>query len=219
MPKEKKSPDTASDELVEETLETVQQDDENWQERYKGMQRAFNTQKQEYEKLRAAQDALLESSETSKANESELQKQLEANQKMLDEQQQALDNMTGQLAAQEAKMTRQNLILSEFPDLAPFEAKKLLPDVPIGENFEDDMKTRFAEFREVYNNTIKSEVKKQVTGAGATETGVSGEKITRSKAYIYNRLQQLAGSNRPEERREYDELLAEWDEAVALEIT
>ena len=213
MPKDKKSPDTASDD--QEVTETVQQDDENWQERYKGMQRAFNKKSEELDNLAEKFENLMEESETSKATEGELQKQLQDIQKQMDERQQELDQMTGQIAAQEAKQKRTNLILSEFPDLAPFEAKGLLPDVP-----DDQMKDKFNEFREVFQSRVEDDVKKQVVGASAAETGGDGtHKVTRSKEQIYGELMRLAGSTNPEDRARREALVAEWDEAVTKAAT
>jgi hypothetical protein len=203
--------------VVEETTGTAEttttQPEDNWEDRFKGLQRTFNRTKNELEKLREKEEDLLEQSETSKQNEQDLKGKLEDLQSLAEKAQTELDRLTGELATQEAKGKRAELIMSDFADLAQFEAKGLLPDA----EDEDEMVEKFTAFREALSSTVSAGVEQKLTGTAPSDTGGGKETPSKSKAEIYTRLQQLAGTRDPEQRAEYQRLLAQWDKLVEAE--
>lgn len=212
----KKTPETTEDpkDVVDDTPKTdpPAQPDTDWEGRYKGLQRTFDRTKKELDDLREKQEDLLEESETSKQTERDTKALLEKLQKDMDDKQAEFDSLTGELATHKAKGERADLIMSDFSDLASFEARGLLPQAETVE----EMKEKFEAFRDALKDTVQAGVQEKVTGAGPASTG-GGQTPTRSKEQIYARLQQLAGTRDAKERQEYDALLAEWDSAVSEE--
>jgi len=212
MPDEDITPETTEAVVVEKPKADPKpappaQPEVNWEDRYKGLQRTFDRTQKELNALKEKEENILEQSETTKQSEREAKAQLDKLQKELEKKQAEFDSLTGELATHKAKGERADLIMSDFSDLAPFEAKGLLPQAETIE----EMKEKFQAFRDALKDTVQAGVQEQVTGAGPASTG-GGRSPRRSKEQIFARLQQLAGTRDQTERLEYNALLAEWDE-------
>jgi len=210
----KKNDPETTEEVVEEeptteeskTSSSSQQED--YEARFKGLQRTFNTAQKKLQTLEEREAELLEQAETSKQSEKTLKDQLEKLQKGQDDAKAELDRLSGELATQSARNERMQLILAEFSDLAPFEADGLLPDAVDA----DEMVQKFTAFREALQKSIQANVERQVVGTSPTDSGTTATKPVRTKEQIYSRLMNLAGSRDDDKRQEYSDLLAEWDE-------
>lgn len=216
MAKKDPTPEKSEEPKVEPKVETPPtvppaQQDEDYEARFKGLQRSFDKRQKDYLNLQEKHDALQEEAETSKQSDREKQAKLDALQKEADEAKAELDKTAGELATQEAKVNRANMIMSQFPELAPFEAEGLLPET----GTEEEMTEKFTAFSEALNKRVQTNVERQVVGSAAGDTGPPPRTPVRDEAYIYNRLQQLAGTRDPKLRDEYIQLMAEWDEIQA----
>jgi Skp family chaperone for outer membrane proteins len=213
MPKKETPPETTVDEDEPKTVTSSAdppaqpEPTENWEDRFKGLQRTFDKRQKDFSTLQEKYDNLLETAESTKQAERERQAQLDALQKDLEAAKEGLDKATGELAAQEAKGKRMQLIMSEFPDLAKFEAAGLLPNA----DTDEEMTEKLTAFRDALNSTVKANVERQVVGASPAPSGTTATAPVRTAADIYSRLQQLAGARNDEDREEYDRLIAEWD--------
>lgn len=208
----KQDSDVTDDEVVEEevvepTSKASSPQQEDYEARFKGLQKTFDRKQKELAKAQEQLDELLEASETAKQSEREKQIQLDALKKAQDEAKAELDRLTGELATQEAQNTRAKLIMSEFSDLAKFEASGLLPPAET----EEEMLEKFAAFREALKSTVSANVEQKLVGTSPTDAGSTSTKPARTKEQIYTRLTQLAGARSDKDRHEYGELLAEWD--------
>ena len=99
---------------------------ENWQERFAGLQRAFNAE-------RDAKTALQSQLNAVQAHTSELEKALEDSGKTTTTLTTDLQTEKERIAALDQKVKRQELIMSKFPHLASFEGEGLLPPAPVEE--------------------------------------------------------------------------------------
>lgn len=207
----KQDPDVTDDEVIEEeepVTEPSSPQQENYEARFKGLQKTFDRKQKELAKVQAQLDEMLEQSETAKQSEREKQIQLDALKKAQDDAKAELDRLTGELATQEARNARANLIMSDYPDLAKFEASGLLPPAET----EEEMNEKFLAFREALKSTVAANVEQKMVGTSPTDAGSTSTKPVRTKEQIYTRLTQLAGARSDKDRHEYDSLLAEWDE-------
>jgi len=99
------------------------------------------------------------------------------------------------------------LILSEFPELASFEAKGLLPSA---EN-EEALRQKLTTFRDTLKTRVDADVKETFKGAGAGGAGKGdGKDMNMNKDQLYNRLTALAGRQDQASRDEYEKLMALW---------
>jgi hypothetical protein len=90
-------------------------------------------------------------------------------------------------------------------DLAPFEAKGL---IPLADNVED-MKATFENFRQAFNTTVDQTMKNRMTGMSAAASNNEPPQ-PRTKETVYAELTRLAGARSPQERAQYDALMKEW---------
>jgi len=181
---------------------------EDYEARFKGLQRTYDALQK---KLDAAEDQrtkALADAEVLRQSDSQRQAALDKLQKDLDAIKAEKEAVATQLSSQAALLARKSLILTEFSDLASFEAGGLLPPATT----EEEMRTVFTKFREAYQKSVGEEVARKVQMAGPAPTS-NLPPAARSKEQVYARLTQLAGS-RPgsKDREEYDALLGQWDE-------
>jgi chromosome segregation ATPase len=192
----------------DKTKDPVQPVEPNYEDRFKGLQRTFDRQQKKYTALEEQYESLLEQTETSKQAERERQAELDALKKEQDDAKAELDKLTGELATQETKGQRASMIMSQFPDLAPFEADGLLPEAET----EEEMVDKFTAFREALEKRVKSTVEQQIVGTAPGDTGTIQTVPVRDANALYARLTQLAGKRDAKSREEYDRLMGEWDE-------
>lgn len=182
----------------------------DWEKRYKGLQRTYDAQVAKFASLQEQYDQLVAEVEgerqKSKGHETEKQTLATSVQQLTAER----DDLNKKLATHVFTQDRMKMILSEFPDLAQFEAKGLLPTADTLEN----LKPLLEAFRETMGGMVGDDVRKKLLGsspAGGSSSSNNGAG-KRSKEEIYARLVQLAGSNKSEDRLEYQNLLKEWDD-------
>jgi TolA-binding protein len=118
-----------------------------------------------------------------------------------------LQGLEAQINISQATIERQKLIMSDYQDLAPFEAKGLLPQAQT----EEEMRTVFDSFRETLGNQVESKTDEKIKGVGPGKTEPAEPKPLDADQ-LYNRMTALAGTNDPEERREWQQLNQKWME-------
>lgn len=109
---------------------------DNWQERYAGLQRAFNSE-------RDAKIALQSQLNAVTSRSSELEKLLEEAGKSTSTLTSDLQTEKERIAALEQQVARNKLIMEKFPHLAGFEGEGLLPSAP-----PDQLETVLTKFQE-----------------------------------------------------------------------
>lgn len=181
---------------------------EDYEKRYKGLQRTYDTLQAKAQKLEEEKSALLGDTELLRQNEKKYTDDLKKVQDELTALKAEKENLTTQLTSHQTLLTRSKLIMGEFSDLALFEANGLLPAATT----EEEMRSLFTKFRETYTKAVGDGVQKKVAGAGPAPTG-GGEPPALSKESIYAEMTRLAGSKPgTKERTRYEELLRQWDE-------
>ena len=178
---------------------------EDWERRFKGMQTAYNKQQTQLAEQSADYEKTLGEVEELRAQAQSFEGEKEGLQAQLTE----LDTMKGDLESQinthSLQADRSKLIMEEFMDLAPFEAKGLLPSA---ENVEE-MKERFENFRQAFNTTVDQTMKNRMTGM-STAPSSNVPPQPRTKETVYAEITRLAGRKTPEEQAQYDALMQEW---------
>lgn len=117
-------PQQAAEPKTQPEPQSQPQKSDNWQERFAGMQRAFNAE-------RDAKVALQSQLNTTTSRVSELEKLLEEASKTTGTLTTDLQTEKERLSALEGQVARNRLIMEKFPHLAGFEGEGLLPSAPI----------------------------------------------------------------------------------------
>jgi len=203
------SDESDTTETTEEVTKTTvaAQPGEDYEKRFKGLQKLFDKNQKRLEALEAERDTLLESRESLTQTEKQRLAELDKAKVDLDLAIKEKETLTAKLSTHEANAQRTKIILSEFSDLSAFEAQGLLPAA----STEEEMRTKFTAFRTALGTTIDKNVQQKIQGAGPAPTGAGNPPVGRSKETIYAELQRLAGSRSPEDRAKYDALVEEWD--------
>jgi len=118
-----------------------------------------------------------------------------------------IQGLEAQVNISNATIERQKLIMSEYQDLAAFEAKGLLPQAQTP----DEMRSVFDSFRETLGVQVESATDEKVKGIGVGKTEPKEPKPLDADQ-IYDKMTALAGTNDPEERREWETLNRQWME-------
>jgi len=184
------------------------QQDEDWEKRFKGLQRVYDKAQSALTALQSEHATTLEGQEALKQAQRQAQTELEQTRTSLEALSKEKESLSNQLTSESSKAKRATLILAEFPDLAAFEANGLLPAAMT----EEEMRDKFTKFREVYTGSVSKTVQEKLKGSSPAPTGPTTTTTTRSKEEVYARLSQLAGSRKPEDREERERLIVEWDE-------
>ena len=177
----------------------------DWEKSYKGLQRNYDkivaqnaTLSSEVETLTALveeQKQTIRSATTEK--DQVTTKNVEATE--------TISGLEAQVNVAKAQADRSKLIMSEFIDLAQFEAKGLLPEAQT----DDDMRAKFSTFREALGETVQKNTDKKLKGIGSGSTEPK-EPTPENADQLYNKMIQLAGTKDPEKRREYEQLSARY---------
>lgn len=186
---------------------------EQWAASYKGLQSAYQklqeTTKKEISDLSTEVHGLR--TQLEEANQGSIGKDSQVavlNKKIADLESQLA---AAQAAAENEKKAvgRTRLIMSEFSDLAPFEAQGLLP---VGET-EEDTRAKLAVFRETLGGLVGGNTKKTLAGATPPTPGANPAPGTtkdgESVEYVWDQMMQHAGRNDVEFakwQKKYDEL-------------
>lgn len=180
---------------------------ENWEKRFNGLNAAYQKLQKKYEALEAEHNNLVAEKETILQDDKSKKSQLDKLQSDLQALASERESLSTEISSLQSQRERMSLIMSEFTDLAPFEAKGLLPTATTAE----ELRQKFDKFREALSSTVQQSLKDKAKGSGPTGGGGGGQPPTLSKEEIYARLTRLAGARTPEERTEYDELVKAWD--------
>ena len=193
----------------DQNADPVKKPGTDWEAAYKGLQRLQQRTKKELDELQVKYDALVDDHETVK----QTHKDTEGKYSELQKQNVDLTSQVKSVQEQEASRTlerdRYNLILSEFSDLASFEADSLLP---AGTNV-DELREKFEKFRKSLEKSGKQRVKDALEGEGPGPVGDDNSRDPgkkRSVDEVYNELLALGGTQSPEGRAKYDKLMEEW---------
>lgn len=181
---------------------------EDYEKRYKGLQKLFDKQHAELENLQNEHATTIEGKEAVLQQQKLAQTQLDATKVQLSTLTVEKEALTAQVKIHETQALRSKLILSDYTDLAAFEASGLLPPAAT----EDEMKAKFSAFREALGKSVSQTVKEKLQGASPTTTSPITPTPTRSKEEVYAEMLRLAGSRKPEDRARRDVLTVEWDE-------
>jgi len=179
--------------------------DTDWKKAYKGLQR-------NYDKIVADSASLQSENENLNA---QLQEQKQLVRSLTTEKDQVtsknveatetISGLEAQVNTTKAQNERSQLIMSEFMDLAQFEAKGLLPEAQTDE----EMRSKFGDFREALGTTAQELTDEKLKGMGTGTVDPQTPEPLDSDG-IYNRMSALAGTRDPEKRAEYEQLSRKW---------
>lgn len=177
---------------------------------YKGLQRKYDRLQKQYEEAVSKYDALAEESESHKQSKRSVDQEKEQLAKEKVDLELKVKDYEKQLANQNLRNERFNVIMTDYADLAPFESKGLLPDAPDM----DTLRQKLEAFRETLGANTQAKVEETVKGAGAgAGAGNTGKDVgKRSKEQVYDELVALAGNKTPEAKAKYDALMKDWIE-------
>lgn len=177
----------------------------DWEKRYKGLQQAYERLQKKFEQLTLTHEQVVSELEevrqtiTTHSNEKKILTdaltKLEATKKDLE----------GQVASHAIDRERTKLIMSEYSDLAGFEADGLLPTAATIE----ELKPKLEAFRGRVKGISSAEALEKLRGTPPTGGG-GNPPPARSKETVYAELTRLAGSRDPKDREQYDKLMNEW---------
>jgi chromosome segregation ATPase len=180
----------------------------DYEKRYKGLQRTYETLQAKMNKLQEQYDQLVAEAEglrqSIRTHEGE-KATLSTNLKTLETER---DNLNKQISTHSLQQERMKLILREYPDLANFEAQGLLPNADTLE----DLKPKLDTFRSTLTGMVGDNVRNKLSGSVPSVGSNNGGNVVRSKETVYAELERLAGSRTTEDRNKYAALLKEWDE-------
>jgi len=155
---------TGGTEAPPSTETTPPQPTVSWEERYKGLQAASEKQRVKLEKeAREAKDKLdqtLADLEAARASGTTASQTTDKLSKDLEALQTQVSALTAEKTALAAKITRQNIVITEFPELA--QLSEYIPDAPTDEQFRANAQ-KFAQ-------TLEGHVKSKVDGLVNTST-------------------------------------------------
>lgn len=182
---------------------------QDWEGAYKGMQRNYDKLMKENAEL---QTQIAELNTTIESFKQEVKtattekdqiavKHVEATE--------ALKGLESQNAVLKAKNERQQLIMSEYQDLAKFEAQGLLPEA----QNDEELRAKFDAFRSTLGETVQTNTDEKLKGIGPGKVEEKApEPLNRDQ--LYDRMTALGGTQDPEERRELENLKLQWLEAI-----
>lgn len=206
------NPSGATTEPVEPTTTVVPPvtapQGEDYEKRFKGLQKLYDTQRKELEALQLEHTTTIEGREALLQQQKQAQTQLDATKAQLTTLTTEKEALAAKVKIHETQALRSKLILSDYADLAAFEAKGLLPPAET----EEEMKTKFTAFREALGTTVSQTVKEKLQGASPASTSPTTPNPARSKETVYAEMLRLAGSRKPEDRAKMEALTVEWDE-------
>lgn len=182
-------------------------DGQNWESAYKGLQKKYDKTFKELTEALGTIDELNSTVEELKLNvrtANTEKDQISTKHVTATEEK---DGLQSQLNTANQTIERQKLIMSDYQDLAPFEAKGLLPSAQT----EEEMRSVFDSFRDTMGSQVETATEEKVKGIGTGPTDPKEPKPLDADQ-IYNRMLSLAGSNDPEERREWEQLNRQWME-------
>lgn len=190
MTKKKNDHDVNEDVETKDDISSDNQPSE-WEKRYKGLQKTQNLQ---FKQLEAAKEQI----ETLKATISTMETEAKESTTTLD----GLNTQLEELTDEKTTLTetvdtltndklRTKLILDEFPNMAEFEAKGLLPD---GADVEE-LRTKLTSFQEQIEAMTNHQLSEDLDGStpASTDTGQSADALSEDE--LWERAAQVAGKD------------------------
>lgn len=186
---------------------SVQQAD--WEKRYKGQVAAYQKLEAKLKKAEEERDAAYAELEETRNG----LKNHETEKKSLSDRVKALETenvgLTGQIQSHALKTERVKVIMSEFMDLAPFEARGLLPTADTME----ELRQKLADFRTAFKSTVDEGVSKAFQGNAPAGAGsLPNDTVKRTKEEVYDELVTLGGKIDAASRKRYAQVQKEWDD-------
>jgi chromosome segregation ATPase len=181
----------------------------DWENKYKGLQKVVNKYHTDNEKLRGDLQIAQADLEQLKLDKAALEGQLNQAKSDYDSSKETAENTAKSLSAKDLEIARLKLLIDDFPGLASFEKKGVLPTA---DNVEE-LRTRFQSFQEAMKDIVKTGTQQALTNSAppAPSGSASGPDI--SLESMQDQLNQLAG--KPDKRQEYlrlrDQFDALWD--------
>jgi len=180
----------------------------DWAAAYKGLQSAYNKLQTKMDKLQEQYDAASSQSEEHLQGKSAAEKQLKTLGEEMETLKQQISTLDGEKTAAEAKIERSRLIMSEFPELAEFEAKGLIPNADTPEA----QRTIFEQFKETLGGRIDTTVQSKMAGAsppGTSTTSTSSPPPEESEEVLWRTMMKTAGV--PGKQEEYQAAQEKYD--------
>jgi chromosome segregation ATPase len=191
----------------------------NWQESYKGLQRSH----QEFKRIADAKIAELESKLADALSKtSDLAAQGSSKDSRVAEMQTQMTSLSDQIKTLQAekgktdgKLARAEMILRDYPELASWEARKLLPH----RDTDEETRTALADFRTALGSKVGQGVKEVMTtstpvGSANTSSSMKTD-VNESREYVWKKIGETAGIRGKEQ--EYNDWRAKLDALDAKE--
>lgn len=177
----------------------------DWENKYKGLQKVVNKYHTDNEKLRGDLQTAQAEVEQLKLDKAGLEAQLNQVKTDFTSSKETAEDNAKSLTAKDLEIARLKLLINEFPGLASFEKKGVLPTA---DNVEE-LKTRFQSFQEAMKDVVKIGTQQVLTNSAppAPSGSASGPDITLES--LQDQLNQLAG--KPDKRQEYLRLRDQFD--------
>lgn len=186
-----------------------------WEASYKALQGTYQKLKESSDKSVAEmtlklQDALAKFEEVTQTGVSK-DSQMGVLRTQVDKLAEQIKTLTTEKDALVKKTNRTQVILTDYPELAAFEAQGLLPNA---EGI-DELKKLFGNFRDTLTKTVGADVKKKL--AGSTPAGTGGTspatptEITEDEDYVWSQMMEYAGKDQKkfmEWEKKYDAIHA-----------
>lgn len=180
----------------------------DWQASYKGLQALYNKLKKSHDELEAKYAAVVQSSEETNLQVTNRDKQLEVLQTELGNLKTQIQSLEGEKAKTEGRVTRAQLIMAKYPELAEFEADGLLPSA----DTQEELEQAFQKFREkLLKQGVKLERQKTAGAPPDTDLSNKSQDIDEGEDYVWEQMIASAGRDAKEFSKwqaKYDAILA-----------
>ena len=187
---------------------------EEWKASYNGLQASYQKLKETSDQTIAdLQRQLAEAQtdlETSKQGKTSSDSQVETLNSEKTDLLAQIETLQSEKATLEGNLDRSKLVMSDFPELAAFEAQGLLPSG----NGEDDLKAKFTSFRETMQSQVGTQVKSTLKGTQPAGSGRSTTSTTKTveveedEDYVWDMMSQ---ASRDGNRVEFNKWQAKYD--------
>jgi hypothetical protein len=177
---------------------------EDWEKKYKGLQRAMNSKQVEVDGLNDKIVSLMATIEELKSGKVSTETQVT---KLNGDLQTALNSLKAEqqkVATSSTETERLKLLVKEFPTLAAFETAGLLPSA----NTVDEMRSKFKAFQETLSQTVGQNVQKTLQGS-SIPTGQAAP-LALTEDQLFEARMKVAGVKGKE--AEFQRLTAQYDE-------
>ena len=191
---------------------------QEWEASYKGLQGAYQKLKESTDKSIAEltlklQEANQRFEETDQGVKSK-DTQMSVLQQQIVNLTKQVETLSSEKETVQAQASRGKLVMTEFPELAPWEAQGLLPQAPT----EEELRGALSKFRDTLSGQVGAGVKRTMSGATPPGTGKTSPSTSptpggdvESEEYVWKMMVDAAGRNEVEFKKwqaKYDEIQA-----------